>query len=127
MLSAKGNTVLKNRFDAHRFHFGFIMPILDLLQSGICKCLQTFSAAIGARLQLNEDTGHFLVARIQRNVIPPFTGFPVGGDDVAVIQQSAQTQQQTMVEVLRLYRDSWQIAAEACEADPLMQRYCYCK
>lgn len=74
-----------------------IISIIDLLQCCPSQFLQLAFRAVLASLQFNEDAGEPSIQGLHLDVVAPQTGFPVGGDAVAVIQHGTQAQDQAVV------------------------------
>ena len=89
-----------------------IISLVDLLQSRPGQFFQLALGAVLTGLQLDENAGELSVQGLHLDVVAAQTGFPVGGDAVAVIQHGAQAQDQAVVE---------SFAGGIVEADGLQQ------
>ena len=92
ILTAECNTVFEDRLDASGAHFCIVLLVIDLMQGSIGKLLQSLCRGVGSGFQLDQDTWHVAVSGAEGNVVASLAGFPVGGDDIAIIHQGTQTQ-----------------------------------
>lgn len=113
ILPAECDAVFQNGLHALSVQLHGIISIIDLLQCCPSQLLQLAFRAVLASLQLDEDARELPMQGLHLDVVAAQTGFPVGGDAVAVIQHGAQAQDQAVVE---------DFAGGIVEADGLQQK-----
>lgn len=113
ILPAECDAVLQDSLHTLGMQIHGIISIIDLLQCCPGQLLQLVRRTVFTGLQFNEDAGELSVQGLHLDVVAAQSGFPVGGDAVAVIQHGTQAQNQAVVEGF---------AGGIVEADGLQQK-----
>lgn len=79
-------------------HFRIVMSCSYLFNGALCEHIQIIRRFFGS-FQLAEDAGQGDVFRHALNIISALTGFTVGGDQISIVTHSAESEDETVIEV----------------------------